>query len=113
MVLLQPYKSGQAVKMLRPYGNIANVNYYESEEIPIPTQTWGMGISPKTITGGLYAGGRVRMEAFVSIQKYTDFDPGKLVTHEFHGLESIPEAFKLIQDKSRDLINQIVIINEI
>lgn len=103
----------QAVKLVRPGGNISNINYYESKDIKIPSLEWGMGMAQKSITGGLCAGGRVRMEALIAVQQYSGINPGKLVTHEFKGLHDIEEAFQLMKDKPRDLIKPIVILSDI
>ncbi|MFV0440188.1 MAG: zinc-binding dehydrogenase [Lachnospirales bacterium] len=103
-----PEVIGQAVAMIRPGGNVSNVNYFESMEITIPSWQWGMGMAQKTIYGGLCAGGRVRMEALCQMLKYSGVNPGKMVTHEFHGFDKLEEAFQLMTDKPRDLIKPIV-----
>ena len=64
----------------------------------------------KTLRGGLCPSGRRRMERLLSIVQAGRVDPGRMITHRFKGLESIPEAFKLMVDKPRDLIKPIVSI---
>ena len=45
------------------------------------------------------------------IRKQTKrINPGKLITHKFHGIEHIEEALLLMKDKPKDLIKPVVII---
>lgn len=102
-----------AVKITKPGGVISNINYYGSGEyLPIPRIEWGSGMAHKTIKGGLCPGGRLRMERMINLIKYGRVDPSKLVTHKFKGFEKIPESFKLMKDKPKDLIKPVVIIED-
>lgn len=101
----------QAIKILKPGGHIGNVNYLgEGEFIKIPRVEWGFGMGHKTISGGLMPGGRLRMEKLLSMMQTNRINPGKLITHRFHGIEHIEEALLLMKDKPKDLIKPVVII---
>jgi len=92
---------------------ISNINYFgEGDTLPIPRAGWGVGMADKDIATGLCPGGRVRMERLAEIVKYGRMDPELMVTHEFHGLDSVEEALMLMKDKPRDLIKPVVIIDE-
>lgn len=104
---------GAAVSMIKPGGIVSNVNYFASlDPLPIPTLSFGMGMAQKTITGGICAGGRVRMESLCELIKYSGINPGKLVTHKFHGFNELEEAFKLMEEKPDDLVKPIVILED-
>lgn len=101
----------QAVRMLRPGGIIGNVNYLgEGDFVRIPRAEWGCGMGHKQIRGGLMPGGRHRLEKLAALVRVGRLHPERLVTHRFHGLESVEEALMLMKDKPRDLIKPIVII---
>ncbi|HHU69071.1 MAG TPA: NAD(P)-dependent alcohol dehydrogenase, partial [Thermoanaerobacterales bacterium] len=100
-----------AVKIVKPGGTVANVNYYgEGAEIPIPRLEWGSGMAHKTIVGGLTPGGRVRMERLIDLVVTKRIDLSKLVTHTFHGFDNIKDALFLMKEKPKDLIKPVVII---
>ncbi len=103
----------QAVRMLKPGGIIGNVNYLgEGESICLPRVEWGFGMGHKAINGGLMPGGRRRMEKLASLITTGRLHPEKLITHEFHGLEGVEAALKLMKEKPKDLIKPIVIIDD-
>lgn len=100
-----------AVTVLKPGGIIGNVNYLgEGDFVKIPRVEWGVGMGHKTIAGGLMLGGRLRMEKLVSLLETNKLDPGKLITHTFHGFDKLEEALYLMKDKPKDLIKPIVLI---
>ncbi|ABY93890.1 Alcohol dehydrogenase, zinc-binding domain protein [Thermoanaerobacter pseudethanolicus ATCC 33223] len=100
-----------AVKIVKPGGTIANVNYFgEGEVLPVPRLEWGCGMAHKTIKGGLCPGGRLRMERLIDLVFYKRVDPSKLVTHVFRGFDNIEKAFMLMKDKPKDLIKPVVIL---
>ena len=100
-----------AVKITKPGGTIANINYFSSGEyLPIPRIEWGQGMAHKTIRGGLCPGGRIRMERMINLIKHGRIDPTKLVTHKFKGIGKIEEAFYLMREKPEDLIKPVVIM---
>ena len=100
---------GQALNITRPGGTVANINYISTfGDIPIPAPAWGWGMCDKNVACGLCPGGRVRMERLSSMVLHGRFDPSLLITHEFHGLEALPQAFQMMRDKPKDLIKTIV-----
>lgn len=100
-----------AVKIVKPGGTIANVNYFgEGDVLPVPRLEWGCGMAHKTIKGGLCPGGRLRMERLIDLVVYKRVDPSKLVTHVFRGFDNIEKAFMLMKDKPKDLIKPVVIL---
>lgn len=83
----------------------------ETENLVIPNAIIGGYLSHKEIRGGLCPGGRKRMERLLSMIESGRVDPSKMITHKFHGLDSIPEAFALMVNKPRDLIKPIVLFD--
>ncbi|MDN5332509.1 MAG: isopropanol dehydrogenase [Tepidanaerobacteraceae bacterium] len=103
----------KAVKMVKPGGIVANVNYFgEGDVLPIGRLDWGAGMAHKTIKGGLCPGGRLRMEKLIDLVRYNRVDPGKMATHVFRGFEHIEKALLMMKDKQSDLIKPVVIIEE-
>ena len=102
-----------AIKSLKPGGKIGNVNYLGSGDyINIPRVEWGVGMGHKQLLGGLMPGGRLRMEKLGALVSSGKLDVSKLVTHTFHGWDSIPEALQLMKDKPADLIKPVVILDD-
>ena len=98
-----------AIRIVRPGGIVSNVNFFTgADSLSVPLLAWGSGMSHKDIRGGLCPGGRRRMEKMLALIQNGRIDPGKLVTHRFHGLDRIPEAFQLMKEKPRDLIKPVV-----
>jgi threonine dehydrogenase-like Zn-dependent dehydrogenase len=93
-------------------GNIANLNVWtEVPSFNIPVDVSAAWLAHKTLRGGLCPGGRKRMERLLAMVEAGRVDPSKLVTHKFHGLEAIEDAFNLMVDKPRDLIKPIVLFD--
>lgn len=102
-----------AVRCVKPAGKIGSVNYISSGDyIKIPVQEWGVGMSNKQINGGIMPSGRLRMEKLASLITYGKLDVKPLITHVYHGWDSMPEAFQIMQDKPRDLIKPVVVFDE-
>ena len=99
----------QAIRMLKPGGVIGNVNYLGTGEfVKIPRVEWGAGMSHKQIRCGLMPGGRLRSEKLAALIQCGRIDPGKMLTHKFHGFDHLEDALLLMKDKPRDLIKPIV-----
>lgn len=99
----------QAVNMLKPGGVIGNVNFLgEGDYIRIPRVGWGCGMGDKTIRGSVMPGGRLKMEKYANLAMSGRIHPEKLITHRFHGMDSVEESLLLMRDKPRDLIKPIV-----
>lgn len=104
-----PDVMAKAVKLIRNGGNVMNLNYFTTfDPLPIPNPSWGFGMGDKKINGGLCPGGRVRMEALASMVLHGRFDPSKMITHEYHGFDKIPEAFDMMVKKPPELVKTIV-----
>ena len=102
----------QAVKMLKPGGNIGNVNYLgEGEFIKIPRVEWGVGMGHKRINEGVTPGGRLKMEKMLDLLVTNKINTSKLITHKFEGFDKIEEALMLMKDKPSDLIKPVVVID--
>lgn len=103
-----------AIRMLKPGGTVSNVNYIGTGDgVMIPRTDWGCGMSHKKIHCGLMPGGRVRSEKLASMVTQGRVDPGKLITHVFHGFEHMEEALNLMRPghKPPDLIKPLVILD--
>ena len=97
--------------MVRYGGTISNVNYFTTTgNLEFSNPRWGYGMSNKTIRCGLTSGGRARMEAMLDLIRYGRIDPEILITHRFKGMDAIPEAFRLMTEKPRNLIKTSVFI---
>lgn len=102
-----------AVYSAKPGSTISNINIFSSgENLPIPRQAWGNGVSNKTIVPGLLRGGRLRMERLIDLVKYDRVDLSLMATHIFHGFDQIKEAVLLSKEKPDDLIKSVVMIDE-
>lgn len=100
----------QAVDMVRyGIGTISNVNYYGGTgSLGFPKFSGGRGMAGKTIHTELAKGGRARVERLLKMVQFGRVDPGKLVTHHLHGLDSVPEALELMRQKPADLVKVMV-----
>ena len=99
----------QALSMVRYGGTIGNVNYFTTTgNLEISNPRWGFGMSNKTIRCGLTGGGRARIGAMLELVRYGRIDPTVLITHRYQGFDQIPEAFRAMTDKPRDLIKTCV-----
>lgn len=102
----------QSLRMVKPGGIISNVNYYDpSETVSFPALLWGLGMSDITITGGFCRGGARRIERLLNVIRTGRVDPGKLLNYKFEGFDQIEDAFKLMDEKPRDLIKPYVLID--
>ena len=101
----------QAVDMTKPGGCISNVNFFDlSETLSMPALSWGLGMADKTIRGGFCPGGALRIGKMLQMIENGRVDTTKLITHTFNGFEKIEDAFKLMDEKPRDLIKPVVFI---
>ena len=101
----------QAVDMTKPGGCISNVNFFDlSETLAMPAFSWGLGMADKTIRGGFCPGGALRISKMLQMIENKRVDTTKLITHTFNGFDKIEDAFKLMDEKPRDLIKPVVFI---
>lgn len=102
-----------SIGICKPGGIVANINVFtEVLSFNIPIEYSGGGwLGHKRLTGGLCPGGRRRMERLIAVVQAGRVDPGKMITHRFHGLDSLPEAFQLMVNKPSNLIKPVVIFD--
>ena len=104
------YSMTQALQMVKPNGIISNVNFFDAtDSFQIPAPLWGLGMSDVTIRGGMCPGGAKRTERLLSVIQAGRCHPGKLLNYKFEGWDGLPEAFKVMHEKPRDLIKPYVV----
>ena len=102
-----------AIRMVKPGGIIANVNYLGSGDyVKLPRAEWGCGMAHKQVRGGLMPGGRLRTERLLNLIRTGRVDPSILITHKFHGFSYVEQALILMKDKPADLIKPVVYLDE-
>ena len=70
-----------------------------------------MDSSESTIRGGFCPGGAYRIEKMLNLIENGRVHPEKLLNYKYEGFEKIEDAFKVMDEKPRDLIKPIVYIN--
>lgn len=102
----------QAVEMTKAGGTISNVNFFDIKDVlSMPAYSWGLGMANKTIRGGFCPGGALRIQKMLALIQYGRIDTTKIISHRLHGFEKIEDAFYLMDEKPKDLIKPIVIID--
>lgn len=102
----------QALELVKPCGVISNVMYLDEEEVfEIPTYLWGLGMGDVTIRGGFCPGGSYRLEKLLNLIRSNRIDPSKLLNYKYEGFDKIEEAFRVMDEKPKDLIKPVVHIN--
>lgn len=102
----------QALAMVKNNGCIANVNFYDvSETFQTPAYLWGLGMSDVTIRGGFCPGGAYRIQKMLNLIQTGRIAPEKLLNYQFEGFDKIEDAFKVMDEKPRDLIKPVVHIH--
>lgn len=97
----------RCVNMCKPNGVISNLNA-QTFDTQIPngyTMGWCLH---KKIVGGLCPGGRRRMERLMSLMTTGRLDPTKMITHRFHGIDGIADAYALMDNKTPEVIKPVV-----
>jgi threonine dehydrogenase-like Zn-dependent dehydrogenase len=104
----------QAIAMTKAMGNIASVNYYDAADtLAFSALSWGLGMANKDIRSGFCPGGAQRIQKMMQTIKYRNFDSARIISHTFKGFESMEPAFKLMDEKTPDLIKPIVYIDDL
>lgn len=98
----------EALYITKPGGDVSNLTSWNVEYLKIPMMAWPVGLSHKTIHGGLTPGGRVRMETLLNVLKYDRLDPSKAISHIYHGMDKLPEAYKNMCEKPEGFIKPAV-----
>jgi threonine dehydrogenase-like Zn-dependent dehydrogenase len=108
-----PHAFADAIRMTRPNGVISNVNFFDiDDKIAIAPLDWGLGMGDKDIRGSFCPGGGKRIQRLINMIEYKRIDPTKMISHRFHGLDAIEDAFNLMDNKTPDLIKPIVYIDD-
>jgi len=97
----------QCIKMVKPNGVISNLNAQTFDTFVPNAYTMGWCLHKK-IVGGLCPGGRRRMERLMALMSAGRLDPTKMITHRFHGLDGIADAYALMDNKTPDVIKPVV-----
>lgn len=101
-----------AFKVCRPGGCIINVAMMVNEDGTMPPYHCLPSYSQdKLYRSCQVIGGRLLNEQMMALIKYGRVDPGKMVTHEYHGIDSIEEAFTAMGNKTEDLVKPVVYID--
>ena len=101
----------QALQMVRPNGVISNINFLDpSDAYNIPAMLWGLGMSNVSLRCGFCPGGARRIERLIRLIQNDRIHPGKLLNVKYEGFEKIEDAFKIMDEKPKELIKPYVII---
>lgn len=97
------------LKMLKKGGTLVNLSaYFSGRDIPIDPAAWGFGYGDKTIKGVGCGGGRLLLTRMVRLIETGRVHPEWMITHRYHGMESIPEAMNLFLNHDRTLIKPVI-----
>ncbi|MDR3070930.1 MAG: zinc-binding dehydrogenase [Propionibacteriaceae bacterium] len=100
-----------AVQMVCLGGRVTNVaGHMADETFTMPNIAWGFGMSDKSIRSVMCRGGRANLERLLALVKYGRFDPSKIVTHVYHGMEHIPRALEQMGGRDRTAIKPAVFL---
>lgn len=98
-----------AIKVTKAGGTISNVGYHgQGEFVHIPRVEWGVGMAEKTITTGLYPGGRLRMERLLRTLEMKRVDPTLMTTHTFPFGE-MERAFEIMDKKLDGVLKPLIV----
>lgn len=97
----------RCIKMVKPNGIISNLQA-QTFDSAIPGDCTLFWQAHKQINGGLCPGGRKRMQRLLSIMEAGRLDPTKLITHRFHGMDHIMDAYGLMDKKPDDVVKPII-----
>lgn len=103
----------QALALVKNNGTISSINFYDiADKFDVATWEWGLGMSDINIHCGFCPGGAYRMQKMLNLIQAGRIDPSKLINYEFKGFDKIEDAFKLMDEKPRDLIKPAVILED-
>lgn len=102
----------QALAVVKNNGAIGNVNFFDATaKFEIAAPEWALGMGDITIRGGFCPGGAYRIGKLLKYIQAGRIDPSKVFNYKYEGFEKIEEAFKVMDEKPRDLIKPIVYVN--
>lgn len=110
----EPTVFNDALALCKYNGIVANLAGHGRTQtlLPMYTNEAINFCAHKKITGGLCPGGRRRLERLMGIVKSGRLQPEKLITHTFHGMDGIEEAYNLMASKSQEIIKPIIYIEQ-
>jgi threonine dehydrogenase-like Zn-dependent dehydrogenase len=96
------------IRATRPGGTISNVGYHgKGDDVKIPRQAWGVGMSDKTIRTALCPGGKVRMRRLLRLLQTGRVDPTPLTTHTFP-FDDLAQALHMMESKEDNIIKPLI-----
>lgn len=99
----------QALALTRPGGTVSTINFYDvTDAFQIPTYQWGLGMSDISLKCGFCPGGAYRIQRLLNVIRAGRVHPGKMLNYTYEGFDKIEDAFKVMDEKPRDLIKPIV-----
>jgi len=96
---------------MKGFGATDIINYKNGDVVEQILALNGGQVDRVTIRGGFCPGGAYRIEKLLNLIANKRIDPSKLLNYKFEGFEKIEDAFKVMDEKPRDLIKPIVYIN--
>ena len=98
-----------ALSIVKRGGTVVNLSaHFSADPFKFSPSVFGFGYGGKTIKGIGCGGGRLWMSRMASLVEYKRVDPSLLITHRFHGMDSIPEAMELFLKHDRSLIKPVI-----
>lgn len=98
-----------ALSIVKRGGTVVNLSaHFSSVLFQFSPAAFGFGYGGKTIKGIGCGGGRLWMSRMASLIENGRVDPSLLITHRFHGMDSIPEAMGLFLSHDRTLIKPVI-----
>lgn len=102
----------QALALTRPGGTVASINFYDATDaFQIAAPEWGLGMSDVSLRCGFCPGGAYRISQLLNVIRAGRVHPGKMLNYTYEGFDKIEDAFKVMDEKPRDLIKPIVHIS--
>lgn len=99
----------KAMQLVKRGGTILNLTKYMDEEILyLDMKPWSYGTGGKNIRSVSAAGGRAFLQRMLNLIECGRVQPEKIVTHRFHGIDQIPQAFQLYMDQDPTLIKAVI-----
>ncbi len=99
----------QALTVVHANGTVANINFLDATDtFSVPAPLVFMGMGDVTIRGGFCPGGAVRIKKLLNLIHAGRVHPEKMLNYKYEGFDQIPEAFRVMDEKPRDLIKPVV-----
>ncbi len=103
-----------ALAVTRLGGHVANINTFAAVQDHLigNWDAWLLGLTNKTLRGGLCPGGRLRLEQLVEMVRYDRVDPSKVITQVFDGFDKMGEAMDLMVEKAEGTLKPVVVCDK-